>query len=88
MEKEYWGDVYFFTCPACGKNNVGAAYYAIFTESEMGAAKRSGKITYPCKNDACKKPFPADRVNGEANKVSKEEALKNGLIWESRAGSA
>jgi hypothetical protein len=86
MEKKYFADVYFYTCPKCRRQVIGKNYYCLFELAEMGAAKRAGLITYTCTHEDCHASYPSDRLltNGEAVEVSAKEVLSNGLVFESK----
>jgi hypothetical protein len=86
MEKKYFADAFFYICPKCKRQTMGKHYYGIFALPEMGAAKRAGLLTFTCMHEDCKASYPSDRllVNGEAVEVSKQEALANGLSFESK----
>jgi hypothetical protein len=87
MAKKYFVDVYTYICPTCNKQSLEKAYFAIFAKAEIGTARSAGLYNYKCSN--CGAIHRSDRVlvNGESNEVSKEEALANGLVFESK-GSA
>jgi DNA-directed RNA polymerase subunit RPC12/RpoP len=84
MEKKYYADAFFYVCRNCKKQTIGKHYYAIYELAEMGAAKRAGLLTFTCMH--CGNSVTSDRqlVNGEAAPVSKEEALANGIDFESK----
>jgi hypothetical protein len=86
MAKKYFADTCFFKWLAGSENSIGRAYYALVVLSEMGEAKNSDTFKYPCSK--CGNLFPPDRVNSNMEEVSTEEALKNGLIWESNSATA
>jgi len=87
QEKKYWVDVYYYTCPSCKRMSNGKTYFFIYQEPEIGQAKMGGLLKYNCIH--CGTVHPSNRVitNGDVIEVSKEEALANGIDWESR-GSA
>ena len=87
MDKQYFVDVYWFRCPKCDGQNSNKAYFGVFEKAEIGAAKHAGLLSYTCTH--CGESFPSNRVmtNGEVFGVAKEQALANGLAFES-AGSA
>lgn len=84
MEKKYYADVFVYTCPKCHKQNLDKMYYCLYELAEMGAAKRAGLITYRCMHEPC--DFQSNHVltNGEAIEVSSDEALSNGLVFETK----
>lgn len=67
--------------------SVGKMYFLIYQKPEIGQAKLEGLMKYRCSH--CKAVHPSNRVmtNDEVHEVSKEEALVNGVDWESK-GSA
>jgi hypothetical protein len=85
-DKKYYVDAYFYFCPTCQGQVLGKKYYALFELAEMAAAKRVGLITYTCSYLYCRASYPSDRLptNDDVVEVSKEEALKNGLDFESK----
>jgi hypothetical protein len=87
MEKLYFVDTYFYVCPKCKKQSMESAYFAVFEKPEIGAARGAGLVTYQCSN--CGTTHKSDRVwvNGDVVEVSKAEALKHKLAFESK-GSA
>jgi hypothetical protein len=87
MEKKYWVDVFYFPCPKCRKTSIGKTYFFIYEKAEIGQAKSNGLLKYTCIH--CGASHPSDRVitNGEAMETSPDEALANGIDWESK-GSA
>jgi hypothetical protein len=89
MEKKYYCDVYFYNCPRCRRQVIGKNYYGLFELAEMGAAKGAGLITYKCTSADCGASYRSDRLifNGEVVEVSKDEALSNGIVFESKASA-
>jgi len=87
MVKKYFVDVYWFVCPKCKKQTVSKSYYCIFERAEIGAAKRSGLLTYHCTHCAASFSSKSITTNGEVSEVSREEAIAGGLAFES-SGSA
>jgi hypothetical protein len=89
QEKKYFADAIFFICPRqyCKKQVMQVLYFRAHSKAEVGAARREGLFSYFCPH--CRNVIQSNEVhvNGEMNETSKEEALNNGLAWES-AGSA
>jgi len=84
MEKMYFLDAYHYICPKCHRPVSGKKYYAVFAMPEIGAAKAAGLIEWACTHPDC--GFSSGRilVNGRLEDASKEEALANGLAFESK----
>src|SRR5215813_6312040 len=89
MEKKYYADVYFYQCPRCRNQVLGKMYYALYDLAEMGAAKGAGLITYRCPHKGCGFESKSNHLltNGEAVEVSRDEAISNGLVYESKGQS-
>jgi len=86
MPMKYYGDAYFYNCPKCRRQVIGKHYYGVFELAEMGAAKGAGLVTYKCTHEDCGASYSSDRLttNGEALEVSEQEALSNGLAFQSK----
>jgi hypothetical protein len=86
-EKKYWVDVYYYQCPTCKKVSIGKTYFYIYQRPEIGQAKMNGLLKYKCIHCGTVHPSNRVRTNGEVVETSAEEALANGIDWESK-GSA
>ena len=83
MEKKYFVDVYFFNCPKCKQPAIGGLYFHVYQRAEIGAAKRTGLVSYKCQH--CHSKFQSDSLltNGEVSETTKEEAVSRGIDFES-----